>query len=177
MACYCPRYRSCRIFFLFADHRRPSIPGPTAPCDMASSILASRTFRKREQIVVPRPVGIGAEILTIGAVHDTDVAPVVPNVGVECIGLRFDRIDDLLARPMPGRAAEVGDPFIRVVARLLVDARHLYVCHELFLSKCAEEALSLRRPACEISGPEHDLLSRRTALRPARGGAAASRRG
>ena len=97
----------------------------------------SPAFRQREEIVVPLSVGVGAQIFAVRPIHDADVAAIVADESVEGVGLGLDRIDDLLARPVPGRSAEVGDPLIGNVARLLVDARHLHVCHELFLSKSA----------------------------------------
>jgi hypothetical protein len=63
------------------------------------------------------------------SIDDANVAAIARNLRVKGIGLGFDGVDDLLARPAPAGTAQVGDAFVGVVAGLLVNAGNLDVGH------------------------------------------------
>lgn len=96
---------------------------------MITGVRSAAAFGQRQEIIVPLTVRIGAEILAVRAIYDANIATVSSNPGVEGVGLGFDGIDDLLARPAPAGTAQVGDAFVGVVAGLLIDAGDLNVCH------------------------------------------------
>jgi hypothetical protein len=58
-------------------------------------------FRQRQQIVIPLAVSVSAEIFAVGAIDHANVAAIARNLGIEGVGLGFDGVDDLLARPVP----------------------------------------------------------------------------
>ena len=61
------------------------------------------------------------------AVDHADIGSVASNLRIESVGLGFDGVDDLFARPVPAGTAQVGDAFMGVFAGLLVDAGDLNV--------------------------------------------------
>jgi hypothetical protein len=82
-----------------------------------------------EQVVVPLPVGMRAEVLTVRPIHDCDIGTLSTHERVERVLASVDRVDDLLPCPPPRRPTEVGDAFMRILPRLLIDTRYLYICH------------------------------------------------
>ena len=81
-------------------------------------------FRQGKQVVVPFAVRMGTDILAVfEAVHHGDIGPRSTHQGVERIGPRFDRGDDLLPRPLPSWPPKWVIPVMGVLARLLVTQR------------------------------------------------------
>lgn len=97
----------------------------------AGALIPSAALCEREQIVVPVAIGVRPDIFPVGAVHDGDFGALPAHLGIEGVRPALDGIDHLLPRPLPGGAAEVCDPLVRIVTRLLVDARDLHVGHRI----------------------------------------------
>jgi hypothetical protein len=94
---------------------------------------------EREEIVVPVAVGVGPNIWHAACGADDADVGTLAGVRVdheECVGLRINALDDLLARPPPARSGitQVRDVLVRTLRVEFGDAGNLYVCHAQFLS-------------------------------------------
>lgn len=87
------------------------------------------TLRQCQKVVRPYAVSVRTQILPIWSVHDAYVRSLAMYKSKESVGLGFYRSDYLLPRPFPSCRAQMRNPLIGILARLLVDACDLSVGH------------------------------------------------
>ena len=72
---------------------------------------------------------MSAKILSVGPLHDADIASLAVHHDVEGIIFLVDPADELLARSLCIRIAKMSDAFVSIIVRLPVDACHFNVRH------------------------------------------------
>jgi hypothetical protein len=72
-----------------------------------------------------------SHVRTVCPIDDSDIGTPSTDKREKRVRLFLNRLDNLLTGPMPRRTAKVSDTLMRVVSRLLVDAGHLNVCHDV----------------------------------------------
>jgi hypothetical protein len=83
------------------------------------------TFHEGEEIVVPLTIGVGAQVFAVDAIYNPNISPLPVHLREEGVALVLDGPNDVLTRPLPVRATQVGNPFVGAVAVQLVDAGYL----------------------------------------------------
>lgn len=81
-----------------------------------------RTFRERQQTVIPLAVSVGSDVLAVWPVNHADIAAIAVDKRVERV--RSDRLDYLRSGPLPPVSlgiwiSEMRDPFILEFRRKL----------------------------------------------------------
>jgi hypothetical protein len=98
-----------RLIALLKHDERGTTEPPLSLSDLSPRSLA---LVKREEVVVPDAIRVGLnKLLTLRRLPYTDVRSLAVGEREEGIRLRVDRVDDLLAGPLPAFAAEVSDPW------------------------------------------------------------------
>src|SRR4028119_1745177 len=72
-----------------------------------------RAFGQGQEAVVPLPVHVSAKILSVGSVHDADIAWLAGHRDGEAAIVPVGPADELLARPFRVRIAQMGDALVR----------------------------------------------------------------
>ena len=87
-------------------------------------------LRKSQQVVIPFGIRVCPKIFAGWSANYADVRLFPIDKRVKCICLRFDRCDHLLECPFPARPAEMSNSFVRILARLFINACYEGIRHQ-----------------------------------------------